>query len=156
MTTPKTIGTGLVSRTIRLPGFLLVASLCVLLSACGTGGSKIVGAALTGAEITSLIGGNTIQGFFGADTYDWYYAPDGKVAGVVRALGAGSDDSGTWRVEGTGTYCHEWTKFFKGVEQCFEWYKLEQSGHYLMKSTDEDRYDDIEIWEIIEGNPFGL
>ena len=128
--------------------------LAVLLGGCGMfGPPKTVGPALTGEQIKELLVGNTIQGPLSIYVYDWYYTQDGKVRGDVGLM---DKDSGTWLVKGTGTYCHQWMKFFHGAQRCYEWYKLEQSSHYLMESLEPAIYEDIEVSEIIEGNPYNL
>jgi hypothetical protein len=134
--------------------YLLTVSLIAFTAGCSMiGASKTVGPGLTGDQIKKTISGNTVQGPLGPAVYDWYYTSDGKVRGDV---GLEDKDSGTWLIKGANTYCHQWTKFFSGVQRCYEWFKLEQSGQYLMKNVDADRHEDIEVFEIIEGNPYNM
>ena len=132
----------------------IVLAAMVVLSGCGSLGSpKAVGPAFTGDEIKKVIVGNTIQGPAGTVLYDWYYAADGKVTGVV---GESDDDSGTWLIKNDKIYCHTWDEYFDGVQHCYEWYKANTSGHYIMKNVDTDRGADIEVWEVIQGNPYNM
>lgn len=133
--------------------FILSFALITLLSACGSMGVKIVGPALTNAEVKKLIEGNTVQGPLGTAMYDWYYQADGSVTGVV---GVSDDDSGKWSMQGSNTYCHRWDEYFEGVQHCYEWYKQERSGRYVMKNVDADRGENIEVWAIVEGNPYNM
>ena len=142
------------ARMHKWPGLLLLVSLVSLMSGCGSmGGPKIVGPAFTGDEIRKLIVGNTLQGPAGTEMYDWYYQGDGAVTGVV---GASDDDSGTWLIKNGNVYCHDWDQYFDGVQHCYEFYKLERSGQYIMKNVDTDRSGNIEIWEVIQGNPYNM
>ena len=125
-----------------------------LLAGCGSlSGPKAVGPALTGDEIKKVIVGNTIQGPSGREMYDWYYAADGAVTGVV---GASNDDSGTWLIRDKDVYCHTWDQYFDGVQRCYNWYKANTSGHYIMKNVDADRGENMEVWEVIKGNPYNM
>ena len=139
----------LVTQFKSFPAFLLA----IMISSCASTGNRIVGPPLTGAEIKKLIDGNTIQGPLGREMYDWYYQSNGQVTGVV---GASDDDSGTWEIKDTNIYCHEWDQYFDGVRLCYEWYKLERSGAYVMRNVDADRAGDIEVWEVILGNPYNM
>lgn len=132
---------------------LLFASLAALMTGCAGLGVKTVGPPLTGDEIKKLISGNTVQGPMGREMYDWYYQPDGAVTGVI---GASNDDSGTWLIKGSNVYCHTWDQYFDGVQECYEWYKQERSGRYLMKSVESDTGDDIPVWGIVKGNPYNM
>lgn len=108
---------------------------------------------MSGDEIKKLIVGNTIQGPLGRDMYDWYYKGDGQVTGVV---GAANDDSGTWFIKGSTVYCNEWDQYFDGVQHCYQWYKQERKGEYLMRNVDADRSGDLEVWKVIHGNPYDM
>lgn len=133
---------------------LLMISIATLMTACGSVGTKTVGSPLTGAEIKKLINGNTVQGpAGGVAMYDWYYQADGQVTGVIHPS---NDDSGTWLIKDSKIYCHEWDQYFDGVQHCYEWYKQEQSGRYLMKNVDADLGENIEVWTIIKGNPYNM
>lgn len=114
---------------------------------------KTVGPALTGDEIKRLIDGNTVQGPMGREMYDWYYQSNGQVTGVV---GASDDDSGTWEIKDSKVYCHEWDQYFDGEKLCYEWFKQERSGRYLLINVDADRSSNIEVWEIKKGNPYNM
>ena len=128
-------------------------SLVVLISSCASTEIKTVGPPLTGDEVRKLIVGNTVQGPMGREPYDWYYQADGQVTGVI---GAADDDSGTWLIKGSNVYCHEWDQYFDGVQHCYEWYKENLTGHYLMRNVDADRTSDIEVWKVRQGNPFDM
>ena len=134
--------------------YLLTLSLIAFTTGCSMiGASKTVGPGLTSNQLRKTIAGNTVQGPLGPAVYDWYYTSDGKVRGDV---GLEDKDSGTWLIKGDGIYCHQWSRFFDGIQRCYEWYKLEQSGQYLMKNVDADRHEDIEVFEVIEGNPYNM
>ena len=138
---------------LKWSGILLMLGLAALVSGCASlGGPKIVGPAFTGDEIKKLIVGNTLQGPAGTEMYDWYYQGDGAITGVV---GPSNDDSGTWSVKGN-KFCQEWDQYFDGVRHCYEFYKLERSGQYIMMNVDADRSGNIEIWEVIQGNPYNM
>ena len=133
---------------------MLTTSLAALVAACSMLGTpKTVGPALTGEQIEKLVTGNTIQGPLGPAVYDWYYANDGKVSGDV---GYADKDSGRWRIKGANTYCHHWLKFFDGAERCYQWYKLDRSGQYLMKNVDGEHHEDIKVFEVMIGNPYSM
>ena len=133
---------------------ILTLSLTTLLAACGSLGPKTVGPPLTGAEITKLIVGNTVQGPAGGQAmYDWYYQADGAVTGFIHPS---NDDSGTWLMKESNIYCHTWDQYFDGVQHCYEWYKEEQSGRYLMNKVDADCGGNIDVWSIIKGNPYNM
>ena len=139
---------------LKWSGILLLIPLAALMSGCASlGGPKIVGPAFTGDEIKKLIVGNTLQGPAGTQMYDWYYQGDGAITGVV---GPSNDDSGTWIIKDKNVYCHTWDQYFDGVQHCYEFYKLERSGQYIMKNVDADRSGNIEIWEVIQGNPYNM
>jgi hypothetical protein len=142
------------SKMLEWPGFLLTILLVTLVAGCGSlGGPKIVGSAFTGDEIRKLIVGNTLQGPAGTQMYDWYYAGDGAVTGVI---GASNDHSGTWLIKDGNVYCHRWDQYFDGVQHCYEFYKVERSGEYIMKNVDVDHGENIEIWKLIQGNPYNM
>ena len=138
---------------MRLPALFGIA-LAALAAGCSMLGSpRTVGPALTGEQIKKLVTGNTIQGPLGPAVYDWYYADDGKVSGDV---GYADNDSGKWHIKGANTYCHQWQKFFDGAERCYQWYKLDRSGQYLMKNVDSEGHEDIKVFEVIVGNPYSM
>ena len=141
------------STRIERVNLLVTLSLIAVIASCASMQAKTVGSALTDAEITKLIVGNTIQGPLGREMYDWYYQSNGQVTGVV---GAADDDSGTWEIKDSVVYCHEWDQYFDGVRHCYEWYKLEREGEYLMRNVDADRAGDIEVWKVIQGNPYDM
>lgn len=132
---------------------LLTISLAALIAACAAFEIKLVGPALDEAEIRKLIVGNTLQGPIGTELYDWYYKSDGAVTGVI---GASDDDSGTWFIKDSTVFCQEWDQYFDGVRHCYEWYKQERPGRYLMKNVDSDRSENIDVWKVREGNPFNM
>ena len=107
---------------------------------------------LSEAEVEKLIVGNTVKGPIGAQPYSFYYHPDGKVDGVI---GAGNNDSGTWKFQGSDTFCFEWIDFFDGVEHCYQWYR-HGADRYVMKNRDVDRSRNINVWSIEPGNPLGF
>lgn len=141
------------SKLIEKSRKVLGVSLIVLISSCASMQIKTVGPALPGDEIKKLIVGNTVQGPLGRELYDWYYQADGQVTGVV---GAADDDSGTWSIKDSKTYCHEWDQYFDGVRRCYEWYEQERKGQYLLRNVDADRSGDLEVWKIRSGNPFNM
>ncbi len=142
------------SISMNLTRLVLMISLATLISACGTPGeNRIVGSVLTGDEVKRLIGGNTIEGPAGGREYRWYYATNGNVTGVI---GRADDDSGKWFIKGDNTYCHQWIDFFGGVEHCYQWYKRERSGRYVMVNVDTDRHANIEVWKVMQGNPLNM
>lgn len=121
----------------------------VCLVAAGAAGAQ--DSPLTGDRIRELIVGNTVIGPFRARLYDFSYTAEGEVYG-----GIGVDvDSGTWRIEGDNTYCHEWFTHFGGVERCYQWYRHDPRSNSLgelqMKNVDAFRVDDIWIWRITPG-----
>ena len=108
---------------------------------------------MTGEEIRKLIVGNTLQGPVGAQMYDWYYKRDGTMTGVI---GADDDGDGTWLIKESNVFCQTWTQYFDGEQLCYEFYRLQESGKYLLKNVDADRSSDIEVWKLLIGNPFHM
>jgi hypothetical protein len=140
-------------KLAKMMKLLLTILLAALLAACPALGVKTVGSALSGEEIKALVDGNTLQGPAGTELYDWYYQGDGAVTGVI---GASNDDSGTWLIKNSKVYCHTWDQYFDGVQHCYEFYKTEGSGRYVMINVDADRGENIEIWAVRKGNPFNM
>lgn len=138
---------------IKFTRFLLTISLAASIAACAALEVKLVGPALDEAEIKKLIVGNTLQGPMGSELYDWYYQADGAVTGVI---GPSDDDSGTWLIKDSTIFCQRWDQYFDGVQHCYEWYKEERSGRYMMKNVDSDRGENINVWKVREGNPFNM
>ena len=142
------------SNKLRWPGLALAVSLVALLAGCkALKGPEIVGSAFTGDEIRKVIVGNTLQGPYGTEMFDYYYAADGAVTGVV---GAANDDSGTWLIKDDNVICQDWDQFYGATQHCYEFYKSSRSGQYIMKNVDAYRVEDIEIWEVIQGNPYNM
>jgi len=139
----------LIKTTRWLPAILLAA----LLGACAGSGVKTEGPAFSAGAIRNLIDGNTLQGPMGMEMYDWYYQSDGAVTGVV---GASNDDSGTWLIKDSNTYCHRWDQYFDGVQHCYKIFKTTKPGQYLMENVDADRSENISVWKVIPGNPYKM
>ena len=92
---------------------LAILSLIVLSGCAGNKIDQPEGPPLSGAEITTLIVGNTVNGAVGAQSFSFYYKGPVSVSGVIGQQG--DDDSGTWEIKGENTYCNEWIDFFDGV-----------------------------------------
>ena len=131
----------------------LVAGLLVVLGGCaGSARNKPEGPPLTGVEIKNLIVGNTVKGAVGAESFTFYYQAPVSVSGVIGVQG--DNDSGTWKIEGDNTYCHEWDVFFDGVQRCYKWYKTDRG--YVLENVDAFRVQPLVVYGIEQGNPLGF
>jgi hypothetical protein len=142
----------LISRSrsgIRIVCVLL--GMTVLLGCTGSKNTKPEGPPLSGAEITKLLVGNSATGAVGAHLFTFYYKDPEKVSGVI---GAGDNDSGTWKIKNGDTYCHDWIDFFDGVERCYQWHKSEDG--YTLVNVDAYHLRPLIVNKIQKGNPLGF
>jgi hypothetical protein len=118
----------------KKPNLTRLFSLAILIAAGCAATSAAEGPPLSGAELQSLLAGNTFRGSMGAQPIRVYYQPDGSFIGLI---GMGNDPgSGTWEVQGD-QYCIQWKVFFDGVRRCYEWHK--DGGEYELKNVDAYR-----------------
>lgn len=119
-------------------------SLALLVAACASAPAA-EGPPLSGADLQSLLAGNTFKGSMGAQPIRVYYQSDGSFIGLV---GMGNDPgSGTWEVQ-RDQYCIQWKVFFDGVRRCYEWYQAD--GEYKLKNVDAYRTANMR-GKILEG-----
>lgn len=140
-------------RATRTTCRMWAIGMVALLAGCA--GNKMdepSGPPLTGAEITKLIVGNTVDGAVGAEPFSFYYKDAVGVAGVIGM--SGDDDSGTWTIKGEDVYCNTWIDFFDGVERCYRWFETERG--YLMVNVDAYHLRDLVVYGIKKGNPLGF
>ena len=141
------------ARSGRTASLMSTMGALVLLAGCT--GNKVdepSGPPLTGAEITKLVVGNTVDGAVGAEPFSFYYKDGVSVSGVIGM--SGNDDSGTWSIKGEDVYCNSWIVFFDGVERCYRWFETERG--YLMVNVDAYHSRDIVVHGIKQGNPLGF
>jgi len=84
--------------------------------------------ALTGAEIQTLLSGNSVHGTWASTDYWSYFAADG----VTLYRTDRGVDRGQWRVKGD-RYCSTWAQ---SGESC---YRLARDGNQLIWLTDEGK-----------------
>ena len=110
--------------TVRVASRLL--ALC--LAAAGGLPASAAEQALTGAEISTLLSGNSVHGTWGSTEYLSYFAADG----VTLYRTERGVDRGQWRVKGD-QYCSTWAQ---SGESC---YRLARDGNQLIWLTDEGK-----------------
>ncbi len=131
---------------------LAILSLIVLSGCAGNKIDQPEGPPLSGADITKLIVGNTVNGAVGAQSFSFYYKGPVSVSGVIGQQG--DDDSGTWEIKGENTYCNEWIDFFDGVQRCYRWYKTERG--YVLENVDAYHLRPLVVYGVEKGNPLGF
>lgn len=96
------------------------------------------GPKLSGAEIQSILSGNSITG----KGFTLYYDPGGEVRGIE----GGSRDTGKWWAE-EDKFCVQWNKWVGGKKLCmFIW----QKGNKLHRENTAGTYKDVV--KVKEGN----
>ena len=75
---------------------------------------------------------------------------------MIGVVGADDDGDGTWLIRDSNVFCQTWTQYFDGEQLCYELYRLEERGKYLLRNVDADRSSNIEVWKVRTGNPFHM
>ena len=127
---------------------LVAFAACVAVAGCAAPKPPVAGIGferLSGAEIRSLLVGNSLDGVDKDGDYVIYYPNETD----MRIEYQGRTDVGVWRIK-KNKYCRRWLKFGKGKERCVRMYRKGDQINWVRKGKVTDRS------VLVAGNPASL
>lgn len=111
---------------------------------------ETISGALTAAQITSLISGNTAYGQEAKYQWRTYYAKNGMLMGRIWGSFGEEHDHGTWQVTAKDNQlCRQWTVKWGDLKRaCFELFKDGEQIKLINVDGNDDSYEMM----IVSGN----
>ncbi len=134
--------------TLKQIPILLALALALMANTCQTtqqepaANPQIIEGALTSAQITELVAGNTGYGEEETFNYRTFFVPDGAMAGRIWGDFGQETDQGRWEVTPENQMCRQWTVKWGGLKRaCFEVFKDGETIKLINMDGNADSYE---------------